>query len=726
MTFFLFFFLSGFCSLVYQVVWLRLAMAGFGVTTALVSIVLSVFMAGLALGSWGGGKLVRRMSKRSAGFFIALYSATELIIGISGVVVPPLLRAGRTLLFAQAEHTAWESSGYYLASAAWIVLVLLPFATCMGATFPLVMAAIRSAFPDESPRSFSFLYLANVLGATAGTLGSAFVFIELLGFSKTLLLAASLNALVAISAFAITRGRFSRKFAVQEHMEPTPAARGDAFILPLLFTSGLASLAMEVVWTRQFVPFLGPLVYSFATMLTVYLAATAIGSRIYRARKRPSEWRGLVFLAGCCALLPLLAADPRIPVPEIDLVQALRVVFGVGPFSGMLGFLTPMLLDRWSRGTPDRAGRAYAVNSLGCIAGPLLAGFVLLPIAGERWSLVLLAFPLFVFGLMPRPAGEAAGTWRLALAGSALVAALLVIFTRDFETLYPGAQVRRDHTATVIAAGQGMEKELLINGIGITRLTPITKMMVHMPGAFLDAPPKNILILCFGMGTTFRSALSWGVPVTVVDMVPSVPKLFGYFHQDADELIRAANATVVIDDARRFLERTRDTFDIIAIDPPPPVEAAGSSLLYSREFYQVVARRLRPGGVLQQWLPGAEDSVASAAAQALRDGFPEIRVFGSIEHWGYHFLASTRPLSRRSAPDLAAHLPPAAERDLLEWGPEKSAQAQFQVVVKQEIRLESLIQADPHAPMLTDDRPVNEYYFLRHLRRPVRVLGGGE
>jgi spermidine synthase len=207
MTFFLlFFFLSGFCSLVYQVVWLRLAMAGFGVTTALVSIVLSVFMAGLALGSWGGGKLVRRMAARSAGFFIALYGASELAIGISGVVVPPLLQAGRKLLLLRAEHEAWESSGYYLASAAWIGLILLPFATCMGATFPLVMAAIRSAFPDESPRSFSFLYLANVLGATAGTLGSAFVFIELLGFSKTLLLAASLNALVAISAFAIGGG----------------------------------------------------------------------------------------------------------------------------------------------------------------------------------------------------------------------------------------------------------------------------------------------------------------------------------------------------------------------------------------------------------------------------------------------------------------------------------------------------------------------------------------
>jgi len=62
-VFFLFFFLSGFCSLVYQVVWLRVAMAGFGVTPPLISIVLSIFMAGLALGSWAGGRRDLRTSR---------------------------------------------------------------------------------------------------------------------------------------------------------------------------------------------------------------------------------------------------------------------------------------------------------------------------------------------------------------------------------------------------------------------------------------------------------------------------------------------------------------------------------------------------------------------------------------------------------------------------------------------------------------------------------------
>src|SRR5262245_9776257 len=167
--FFLFFLSSGFCGLVYQVVWLRLAMADFGVTAPLVAIVLSVFMAGLALGSAGAGRLARRRAGRAAPYFLRAYGLTELLIGVSGLLVAPTLKLGRSLLASQGEHAAWGSSGYYLASAAWITVAMLPFCFCMGATFPLAMAAIRAGIASRSERSFSYLYLANVLGATAGT-----------------------------------------------------------------------------------------------------------------------------------------------------------------------------------------------------------------------------------------------------------------------------------------------------------------------------------------------------------------------------------------------------------------------------------------------------------------------------------------------------------------------------------------------------------------------------
>jgi spermidine synthase len=741
-AFFFFFFLSGFCALVYQVVWLRVAMADFGVTTPLVSIVLSVFMAGLALGSWAGGRLVRRFPKGSEGFPMGFYGACELAIGISGLTVAPLLRFGRSLFTVNAGHAPWGSLEYYLASAAWVSLVMLPFCTCMGATFPLAMAGIRAAFRTQSPRSFSYLYLANVLGAMVGTLGTAYVLIELIGLSSTLRIAAGLNFLVALLAFTVARFGFGgmdssspvQQSGITEQLEedtsfnPIDSANGMA--LPLLFTSGLSTLGMEVVWTRQFVPFLGPLVYSFATILAVYLAATAAGSLLYRGWKnrsgdiaaRSTRWIAIV-LAGLFSLLPLVAADPRVRGLSNNLV---RVVFGVGPLCCVLGFLTPMLVDRWSMGDPTRAARAYVVNAIGCIIGPLVSGFLLLPLVGERATLILLALPFFAFAMMPRQRGVGRRPSRLHLglgAAAILLGLIAIILTRDYDTFFPGAQVRRDYTATVIASGTGMDKRLLINGVGITNLTPITKMMAHLPMASLQSRPQRILILCFGMGTSFRAALSWGVPATVVELTPSVPLLFNYFHRDGDELLRSPRATVVIDDARRFLERTQDMFDVIVIDPPPPVEAAATSLLYSREFYEVAARRLQPGGILQQWLPAAEPIVGSAMAKALDQSFPNIRVFRSIEGWGFHFLASMALIPQATGGELAARIPPAAARDLLEWGPALTVSAEFQTVLDREISLQDLIMRYPQAPMLTDDRPINEYFFLRQRWGKRRIPG---
>ena len=176
-----------------------------------------------------------------------------------------------------------------------------------------------------------------------------------------------------------------------------------------------------------------------------------------------------------------------------------------------------------------------------------------------------------------------------ALAALAVVGVLTI---KGFEDLFVPSQVLRDNTATVIATGDGMTKRLLVNGIGITFLTPITKMMAHLPLAFLDHTPRSALVVCFGMGTTYRSLLSWDIQTTAVELVPSVPRLLPYYHRDGAELMKSPLSHVVIDDGRRYLERTSEQYDVITIDPPPPVEAAGTSLLYSKEFYSIIRRRL--------------------------------------------------------------------------------------------------------------------------------------
>ncbi len=392
---------------------------------------------------------------------------------------------------------------------------------------------------------------------------------------------------------------------------------------------------------------------------------------------------------------------------------------GIAAFSGLLGFLTPRLVDRFSEGDPNRAGVGYAVNVAGCILGPLFAGFVLLPYLDERYALVTLALPWLLVALsytLFRQHGSAKRfTAQRAIASSVILFASfgLIFMTQSYVQRVPKAQIRRDSTATVIAAGQGMHKLLAVNGVNMTILTPITKLMASMPLAFLDHPPQNALVICFGMGTTHRSMLSWGIDSTAVDLVPSVPALFWYYHADGRELLKSPHSHVVVDDGRRFLERTTGQYDVIVIDPPPPIGAAGSSLLYSREFYSAAQKRLRPDGILQQWFPGGDAMTAAAIARALKESFPYVRAFVSIEGWGVHYLASRQPIPDRSATDLAKRMPASAAADLVEWGPFPTAEQQFAAVLKNEVPIDRIVALDVYAPAMQDDRPVNEYYMLR-------------
>ena len=720
------FFVSGFCSVLYELVWLRLAMAQFGVTTAMVSIVLSVFMAGLGLGSWASGAWLDRRRDRLPFPALRLYALIELLIGISGVAVPFELGSGRSIL----ERLQLSSSpAYYSASGAWVACTLVPWCALMGATIPIGMRAIRQTLPRESSRSFSSLYTANVAGAVIGTV-LPLLLIELLGFHGTLWVGAACNLVIATAATVLSLSSNSPQESPADDAEPftapTPSAASGGAILLLLFLTGLTSMGMELVWVRQFTPYQGTVVYAFATILGVYLAATFIGSRIYRgwsarqaggsvgaSNESPVLWT----LLALAALFPLVTSNP-----SIHWSKGLRLVLGIAPFTGLLGFLTPMLVDRRSAGDPGRAGTAYAINVLGCILGPLLAGFLLLPYLSERWSLIVLSLPWIIFGL--RALRPSQGVTRFASAAAYVLvplAGVLIFTSKGYDESYPQRQVLRDSTATVIATGDGMDKQLLVNGYGMTSLTPITKMMAHLPLAFLDRPPQDALDICFGMGTTFRSLLSWKIHATAVELVPSVPQMFSYFHNDGAELLRSPLGHVVIDDGRRYLERTTQQYDLITIDPPPPVEAAGSSMLYSEEFYAAARKRLRPGGILAQWLPEGDSEDFAAVARALRNSFPYVRVFGSVDGWGFHFLASEQPFPQLTPEDLQRKLPAAAAADLTEWDPPPGGSPAvlqaFDTVLENEIPIEKLIAQSPATPALRDDRPINEYYVLRRWQR---------
>ena len=723
---FIFFLISGSCSLIYEIVWLRLSMATFGVNAPLVSIFLSVFMAGLGIGSLGAGFLTKRFSGRPSGFFIRLYALTELMIAISALIVPYLIGFSQSLLAGKFAWMHWGSFEFYGISALLITVFVLPWCVCMGATIPFAMAAVRLSQPGASERSFSFLYRANVLGAILGTIAASYIMVELVGLKGTLLFTAIINFILAGTAL-IYSYRIVNLPNNQPAELPFPGAppvnfRSSSYVLVLVFITGFVSMAMEIIWIRMFIKLFSTTVYAFALILISYLVGTVLGTSVYRdtAEKKILGREGLIWsITGFLGLIPLSILFLDSYGIGLMFIRSL-VILGITAFSGAIGFLTPMLVDRWSKGNPYQAGSAYAINILGCILGPLLAGFVLLPNVSESTSLIVVVIPLFLAGwsstgkqIRRKTPGFRWQTYSSLVAGVTAVSLLGVMISLRQENKSGTEVVKRDYEAQVVASGQGMAKQLAVNGISMTYLTPITKFMAHLPLALLPRTPENSLVICFGMGTTFRSFLSWGIESTAVDLIPSVPALFGYFHADSASLIKSPKAKIVIDDGRRFLKRTKERYDVIAIDPPPPVSCAYSSLLYSREFYEIIKSHLKPGGIVQQWFPGGDQTTQIAVVRALIESFPYVRVFGSIENWGFHYLASNRPIMVRTASEMAQLLPVPAQKDAQEWGPYSGVEEYFQKILDNEISIESIIGSDSKVPALTDNTPVNEYFFLR-------------
>ncbi|HUE36063.1 MAG TPA: hypothetical protein VMO20_01630 [Candidatus Acidoferrum sp.] len=724
---FFLFFVSGFCGLLYQVIWTRMAFAAFGIIMPVLSVVLSVFMLGLALGSAAGGKWIPALVRKTRLSAAIFYGLAEFIIGVGAFAVPKLFDLGSNALLSAGEM---KSFGYLSLSALVLGLSIFPFCFFMGTTFPFVMAYIREDGKGDA-QSFSFLYTANVLGAMSGTLLTALVFIEMFGFDATLRTAATGNFCIALVSLALGARQKSTNagappatgITIQSDAgSPQPAQ--SPLIRWILFSTGFCAMAMEVVWTRQFTPVLKTQVYSFALIVFAYLGATFAGSIWYRHHlKRSSAWpveklMGALIVA---VFLPIVIVDPRFVKMswqyDEDAMSAVITLLSICPFCAALGYLTPGLVDRYAAGNPARAGAAYAVNVAGCIIGPLFASYVLLPNMNERCALILLGLPFFAFylaGWKSLPLAQ-----RMALGATAGVITLLsLFFSRTYEDLVASfsrrMEVRRDYAASVVSLeGMNGAKSLLVNGIGMTKLTPITKFMVHLPLTLHQGPPQSALIICFGMGTSYRSAMSWDIDTTAVELIPDVPQAFGFYHANAAEVLKNPKGRIVIDDGRRFLKRTRDKYDLIVVDPPPPVEAAGSSLLFSTEMYVLLKQHLKPHGILQVWYPGARDRVTlQAVLRSAAVSFPHVCCFRSVEGWGLHILASMDPIEVQPPAQLVARMPASAKDDLLEWAPTNNLTAYMGTILSHEVSVQDILNPNSRA-QITDDEPLNEYFLLR-------------
>jgi len=673
-------------------------MTYFGVITPVFSAVLSVFMMGLAAGTYVAGRISRHTTPR--GSFL-LYACIECCIGLYAFNVPALFRWGHTLLLDAAPG----QSGSYLALSGIIIgVILFPVCTLIGATFPFLMNALRRC-PD-SGHNFSYLYLANLIGAIAGCV-LPLALIEILGFQASIEAVVALNgfaALLALTALPRNTEGLTETPSPADNAPERKALPGRAIVALFLF--GFVTLGSEVVWMRAFTPLLGPTVYAYGYLLLCYLFFNTAGTWFYLYRRKTG-----IFFTWVTALLPLFALIVAMSGVSRFLPPCLLII----PLCFALGGLTPKIVDDTCGSDARLAATAYMCNFLGCILGPLFTTYLLFPYAGIKGSLVLYAALLIPPALWLLPSAR----MQIYCCVGFAVMLVSVLLTPDIEDyIAQNGKLYRDHVGYIGALYSGQKKNLTVNGVGMTYFTTVTKNMAYLPLSMHPAP-RSALTICVGMGTTLRALSHWPLErITAVELSRGVIEALPYFHSDIGQVLADPRVKLVNDDGRRYLERTHELYDVIIIDPPPPVDASGSGLLYTDEFLRALKSRLAPGGILQHWAFDTDSHKVfmSAVVNAIRRNFHYIRLYQSIDPFipGLHIIASDSPLPALSANTYAQKLPPAAARDLQEWqkGQPLSEIAQASL---NEVAPEAVVSPKLDSVYMSDDRLYNEFYVLRRL-----------
>ncbi|MBL8136030.1 MAG: fused MFS/spermidine synthase [Acidobacteria bacterium] len=724
----LLFFASGVCGLTYQVLWLRLLALVFGVTVHAASTVLASFMAGLALGAVLAERLARR------GQPLRVFSILEAGIAASALSTPALLALAaqlyRPLSELAPDSLALLTVARFVCSSA----VLLVPTVLMGATLPVLSHApiVRTA---SGPR-LGALYAVNTAGALTGALLTGYVLIGGLGIQRTFYLAAALNLLVAAGAWWLGRREGVVEPVANAPLSATAAATSDAVpastVLVVMAVSGFASLALEIVWFRILVQFLPATIYAFTTMLATVLAGIAGGSALAaRHLATPRAWGAtLAWVQGATSIVVLLSlaflgASYAAGWQTSGLTQAAAAA--ILPASLLMGYAFPVALTLWTRtaGNAERpVGVLYSANVLGGIAGAVVGGFVLLPRLGSRRALIALAALYLLTSLamfLPRR------RWVPALALAALFAGAARLVPDPFDVTLARRHGQSERifwreegvqTSVSIHTGAFRGWLMYLDGLHQASDAPemvrLHRLIGHLP-MVLHPNPKRSLVVGLGGGATPGAVSQHDTRVTVIELSDSVRKGAEFFRHVNYDVLNRENVTLRVDDGRNFLARTRDRFDVATADLIQP-EHAGAGNLYSRQYFTLVRNALADGGLALQWIGHRSEAQYKLIMRTFLDVFPHTTLWLD----GQLMVGSMTPLTITPALVDAKRARPETRLALDEVGLDSFATlASWYVAGPDELRA---FVGD--GPVLTDDRPIVEYYRSLPAHDPPVNLAG--
>ena len=775
-VFLLLYAVSGAAALVYEVTWTRLLALQLGHTVAAASTVLAAFMGGLALGAWLAGCF-------STGSLRA-YAALELLVAATALLLP-LALDGATPVLAWAYADGAAPARFALVRVVISLALLGVPAAAMGATFPIAAAWLASL--DKGRASFSgagSLYAANTAGAAVGALAAGFWLVPTLGLRGTTWVGVGLNVAAAAGALWLTTKSETAEPAEIAEKNPLkkpknksqrapralrfPAAPAPAPVLACVAAtiSGCAALIYEVSWTRLLALVIGPTTYAFATMAAAFICGLAIGSavgaRVARRVSRPAVWLAAMLVVSsvaangaawyAAARLPFRVAaevaDPAAAFGPVVAGQAALVGLLLLPMTLALGATFPLALAAAGAGPSAgrEAARVYASNTLGAIAGSLVAGFALIPALGLQstfqWTAVagvaagttcLMAAMRQTGRTAPSPSGRSAIA-ALAVAVAA-IAAVVSLPPWDPQLLSSGAYKYAPYIGSgdldvgLRAGTLEYYKEGAAATVSVRRLAGVralsidgkvdasnggdmlTQRLLGLLPVALHGRAREICVIGLGSGVTLGSALAPGDVrhADVVEISPEVVEASHFFDRESGSVLAHPAVRLIVGDGRSHLLLTPRKYDVIISEPSNPW-MAGVATLFTREFFEAARARLAPDGLLCQWAHTYD--ISQEDLQSI------VRTFASVFPQGTMWLVGEADLLLIGGPgddvrsrlaDLPSRLRNPSTADLLATVNVRAADAPFDLLSLYKGGPDELNRYGGSAVIQTDDRTRLEY-----------------
>ena len=662
-------FLSGSSALLFETLWLRLSGLAFGNSVWAGALILSSFMAGLALGNAIAASLTLHRARP-----LRVYAGLEMAVALCGCTlvfgIPLLGEWLRPIFQALWTHQPLLNALRFSIS----FLILLVPTTAMGLTLPVLLDdPLLQRY--EFGRTVGLLYGFNTLGAVAGALIGEVYLVRVFGLFGTALSAAAMSSTAAVIAWIFSAVKPETETAGQTSRSPLfqfQFATAPWNLLLVSMTAGGILLALEVIWLRFLRLYVASTATAFAVMLAVVLAGIGLGGISFSMiRRRSSSPRQAVPILLLFAAIGTLLSYIFFPVPVLlpnkpaltseFLLQigqlSTALMFPVAFLSGALLPAIVSCVQSHVSGRMNSAGLTILFNTIGAAIGPLLAGFVLLPQFGFQTSLILSAAAYAGLALLTSQKSN----WSLRrvsgistfLLSVAFITILSIFPYRRDEKHFANARQTYEADGSVLLKkiegtadtfqllrrdlfGEPYYYRLITNCYSMSGTLPRSqrymRLLAYLPLA-LRPESENALLIGYGVGVT-ADAFTRDPDLKhldIVDISKEVLDLADFYSGPGySNPLRDPRVTTFVQDGRFFLQACPERYDIITGEPPP-LKAAGTVNLYTQQFFSLMKIRLKDGGIVSFWLPlyQLRTGETKAILRAFYNVFPNASVWAT-------------------------------------------------------------------------------------------------